>query len=172
MLWQPITNKLTLQTADVILLCTKKPVPNSGLSYPYSIAYVVYPKILSKPEAPVNCSQHAYFLWWMSFQLHTQPPGWKCTPFRLSTIAYSISSQLPSIAVPLSVIHGHPMLWWQMIHLIWPHLRYPKKKVFTHPKSTLIIHYYWADIVHLLNQKFVAYTSQIKHILTIKVAQK
>ena len=42
-------------------------------------------------------------------------PDWRATPCRLSAIAYSIYSQLPSIleAVPPSATWGRVMLWWQ-----------------------------------------------------------
>ena len=44
-----------------------------------------------------------------------QPPSWRTTPCRLSTTAYSIYSQLPSIleAVPPSATWGRVMPWWQ-----------------------------------------------------------
>ena len=44
-----------------------------------------------------------------------QPPSWRTTPCRLSTTAYSIYSQLPSVSetVPLSPTWGPAMPWWQ-----------------------------------------------------------
>jgi hypothetical protein len=43
------------------------------------------------------------------------PLSWRTTPCRLSTTAYSIYSQLPSISegVPLSATWGRAMPWWQ-----------------------------------------------------------
>jgi hypothetical protein len=38
------------------------------------------------------------FLWWRVVSPHTLPPNWKTTPCCLSAVAYSIYSQLTSIA--------------------------------------------------------------------------
>jgi len=60
-----------------------------------------------------------YFLTWMFYReglLAPRPtPKLEDHPFRLSTTAYSIYSQLPSIkeAVPLSATWGRAMPWWQ-----------------------------------------------------------
>jgi hypothetical protein len=48
-------------------------------------------------------------------------PSWRTTPCRLSATAYSIYSQLPSVAGGLPSIRnlGHAMPWWQGTHLTW-----------------------------------------------------
>jgi len=42
-------------------------------------------------------------------------PSWKTTPYQLSTTAYSIYTQLPSIleAIPPSTTWGHTTPWWR-----------------------------------------------------------
>jgi len=50
---------------------------------------------------------------WSCYHL-PQHPSWRTTPCRLSTAAYSIYSQLPSVleAVPPSATWGRAMPWW------------------------------------------------------------
>jgi hypothetical protein len=118
----PLLTNSTLLTGDMILLCIKKPVPNQSFSfpfcrkiciqsrcqilYPYSMAYVVYPNSLSKSKAHAK-DVHVYFLWWGGSYPHAKPPSQRTAPLRLSAVAYSMYSQLSSIAGG-RFIHPHP----------------------------------------------------------------
>ena len=59
---------------------------------------------ITKPVFTVRCCLHL-----------TQTPDWRTTPCRLSTTAYSIYSQLPSLleVFPPSATWGRTMPWWR-----------------------------------------------------------
>jgi hypothetical protein len=107
------------------------------ISYPFSVAYVVYLNNPSTSEALTSS-----FFYDEELKSHAQPPSWRTTPCRLSATAYSVYSQPPSIyggrllhpqpedapchgdkgptlASPPSATWGRAMPWWQGTHLAW-----------------------------------------------------
>ena len=75
----------------------------------FSTSWVVQNDQIPKPSATLHTSYIHY-----GEEHLPQPPSWRTTPCRLSEIAYSIYSQLPSIleAVHPSATWGPAMPWW------------------------------------------------------------
>jgi hypothetical protein len=65
------------------------------ISYPYYFAWLVYPKNPFRSEVLL---EQIYFLWSRVGSPTLNPPSWWTIPCRLSAVAYSIYSQLTSIA--------------------------------------------------------------------------
>ena len=83
-------------------------------------SHVPFPLLRSCQRISSGPRQMYFFLTRLVFKVRsfwhlTQLPSWRTTPWRLSTTAYSIYSQLPSIleAVPPSATWGRAMPWWQ-----------------------------------------------------------
>jgi hypothetical protein len=67
------------------------------ISYPYSVAWVHYPKNPSRSEA-LSVFRNKFIFYSEGLLAPRPTPSWRTTPCRLSAAAYSIYSQLPSIA--------------------------------------------------------------------------